>query len=241
VVIGNFPAKGADRPSLLSLDFGGAIGGIVTLFHELGHAFHELLSATDLASHAGMNVPLDFIEMPSKMLEEFVRMPETLQEIGKHYLTGESIPESLVAKAVSLKSCFMAHLMLRYVNGGRFALDLFAEPTGKCIAALYEEIGDSLFPYIKDDEHLDHSYASIGHLVNMYFAKYYSYAWSSAFAYDIFAKIREEQLLGIDVGLRYRREILAAGGSLNPRELLKAFLGREPNMKAFFDTIGKDA
>lgn len=233
VVIGNFPAKGADKPSLLSLDFGGAVGGIVTLFHELGHAFHELLGATDLASQAGMNVPLDFIEMPSNMLEHFVWMPETLQKIGRHYLTGEPIPESLVAKAVSLKSCFKANLMLKLVNGGRFALDLFGKPTGKTILAHYEEAHD-----IKDEEHLDHHYAAIGHLVNMYFSKYYSYAWSSVFAQDVFAKIMQEQLLGIDAGLRYRREILAAGGSLNPRELLKAFLGREPNVDAFLNVMG---
>lgn len=237
VVIGNFPAKGADKPPLLGL---GGIGGIETLFHELGHAFHELLSATNLASQAGMNVPIDFIEMPSKMLEHLVWMPETLQKIGKHYLTGEPIPESLVSKAVSLKSCCMAWSMLWDVCVGQFALDLFGKPTGKSIAALYKEINDRMFTYIKDDEQLDRNFAAIGHLVDMYFAKYYSYAWSTVFAQDLFAKIQQDLLTDSTAWLRYRREVLAAGGSLNPGELVKRFLGREPSEQAFLNAMNAE-
>ncbi len=229
-IIGNFP-------NCLTLDFGGGIGGIVTLFHELGHAFHELLSATKLASSAGMNVPLDFIEMPSNTLERFVWQPATLKRIGKHMHTGNEMPDELIAQALSLESSLTGNFMLKLINGGLFALHLFGAPTEHTIATLYQEIGGRVYPHIRNNE-LDHFYASFGHLVDMYFTKYYGYAWSSVLAYDLFSKIQQDGFLDAGVGKRYRDQVIAAGGSAHPQNLLTNFIGRSPNEEAFFKAMG---
>lgn len=233
VVIGNFPER-------LPLDFGGAIGGIVTLFHELGHTFHELLSATKLASSAGMNVPLDFIEMPSNTLERFVWQPAILKRIGKHVHTGKEMPDELIAQALSLESALTGNFMLKLINGGLFALHLFGIAGEHTIATLNQKISDKVYPHIRHSD-LDHSFASFGHLVDMYFTKYYGYAWSSVLAYDLFNKIQEGGFMDSEVGKRYRDQVIAAGGSAHPQDLLCDFIGRAPNEEAFFKAMGFEA
>ena len=72
----------------------------------------------------------------------------------------------------------------------------------------------------------------------MYGAKYYGYLWSRVFALDLFAKIKEHGLLNAEIGKQFADKVYGKGGSADPDELLKDFLGREPNQDAFFKDMG---
>jgi len=83
----------------------------------------------------------------------------------------------------------------------------------------------------------NHFYTSFGHLTG-YGAKYYGYLWSKVFALDLFDEIKKHGLLNPVIGKKYIREVIGKGGSQDPNELLRNFLGREPNNKAFLKDMG---
>ena len=84
-----------------------------------------------------------------------------------------------------------------------------------------------------------HQHAGFGHLANSgYASKYYSYMWSKVFAIDIFAEVKKHGLLDQREGQRVAQILLGKGGSVAPDELLRTFLGREPNQEAFLTDLG---
>ena len=87
----NFPKPAGDSPALLSF------AQVETVFHELGHAFHSLLSEVTYPSLSGTSVPRDFVEFPSQMLENWLGEPEVLRTFAHHVETGDAIPDTLIA------------------------------------------------------------------------------------------------------------------------------------------------
>ena len=82
-----------------------------------------------------------------------------------------------------------------------------------------------------------HMYCSFGHL-NDYSSRYYCYLWSRVFAADIFAVLKEQGLNNAFVGKFYVDTVLAPGGSKDPYEILRSFLGRNPRVSTFFESMG---
>ena len=110
------------------------------------------------------------------------------------------------------------------------------EPTGsKTTTEVLKELTNRIMPY----QFLDGTnfHASFGHL-NGYGASYYGYMWSKVYAEDMFSVFEKTGILNATTGKRYRDIILAKGGSSDEFELVKQFLGREPNQEAFFKSLG---
>jgi thimet oligopeptidase len=82
--------------------------------------------------------------------------------------------------------------------------------------------------------------ASFSHLMGGYDAGYYGYLWSEVFAADMFTRFEKAGLFDKKVGAEYRKWILEPGGTVNPKDLISNFLGRKPNMDAFFKDLGID-
>ena len=80
--------------------------------------------------------------------------------------------------------------------------------------------------------------AGMGHFMSGYEAGYYTYLWSQAYAEDIFTKFEKNGFMDTKTGVEYRKKILAPGGSLDPVDMVKRFLGREMNTDAFMKSLG---
>ncbi|HEX2978381.1 MAG TPA: M3 family metallopeptidase [Candidatus Babeliales bacterium] len=230
VVLSNFPKATATEPSLLELD------DVRTFFHEFGHALHTILGATKLPSTSGTNVKTDFVEMPSQMLEEWLWDPAILKQLSKHYKTGAPLPDELIKTLVEQKNFSSGAANMRQIYIANLALKLFSSGPDPDIENVTKSLFEKMRKYSEYSPD-DHFVAAFGHLTG-YGARYYGYLWSKVFALDLFNYIKERGLLDSEVGKRYVDKVLGKGGSADPNELLKDFLGREPNSNAFFKDLG---
>jgi len=233
VVIANFTKPTKDKPALLKRD------EVNTFFHEFGHAMHALLGATQLGSFSGTSVKRDFVEMPSQMLEEWLWNKDILKKVSKHYKTGEPLSDEMIDNILTLKHFNSGGFVTRQAMLAQYALDLFKEGADKDPHAVLHALLSNLQPRIEHGPSY-RLFANFGHLTG-YAAKYYGYLWSKVFALDLFETIAKEGLLNPEIGSRYVTEILSKGGSIDPNQLLKNFLGREPRQDAFIRDLGLQA
>lgn len=230
LVIANFPKSTSSKPSLLKRS------DVETFFHEFGHALHGLLGKTQLASLAGTNTKMDFVEMPSQMLEEWLWDKDILKQLSSHYKTGEQLPDALIDSMVALKKFDTGSQLLKQLIYATLSLEYFKDGEHKDAYEIFKGL------HTKNQHHIvfdpdNHKYAAFGHLPD-YGARYYGYMWSRVFALDLFEEIKKHGLLNPVIGKKYILDILSKGGTEDPNVMLKNFLGREPNQDAFLRDVG---
>ena len=230
LVIANFPKATATEPALLKL------GDVNTFFHEFGHALHELLGANTIASLSGTRTKTDFVELPSQMLEEWLGQEEILKNLGRHYQTGEPMPQEMITALQKLKQFGTGYFVQRQAYLSLMALDYFNAIEPFDVREKMEELAKRHISHVAYNPE-SHFYASFGHL-NGYGAKYYGYLWSKVFALDLFEAIKSVGLLNPEIGTVYIQKVLAQGGAKDPNDMLIDFLGRVPNANAFFKNMG---
>lgn len=226
----NFPGGKADDPGLMEHT------DVVTFFHEFGHLLHTIFAGSQRWEPiAGISTEWDFVEAPSQMLEEWAWYPSSLQTFAKHYQTGEPIPAELVDKMRR------ADTFGRGVDRGyqaflsEISLHFYDRPPSEVqsdsvVAQAERELVP--FPRVPDS----HMQCSFGHL-DGYSAIYYTYLWSQVIAKDLFSKFDRSKLLDPAVPERYRNAVLAPGGSKPAETLVRDFLGRDFNYKAFEEYV----
>lgn len=224
-IVANFTPPSGDKPSLLSHD------EVETVFHEFGHIMHQTLTKVAYGSLSGTAVARDFVEAPSQMLENWVWSPQLLAKLSKHYRTGKKIPADLVQRMIAARDFNQGLFYTRQLYLG--LLDMTYHTATSAIDTT--AVQDRLQREIVGIEPIPggHFQASFGHLMG-YDAGYYGYLWSEVFAADMFTRFEAGGLLSPQVGGAYRSWILERGNLVEAKELLKGFLGREPNSQAFF-------
>jgi thimet oligopeptidase len=229
-IVANFPKATDGKPSLLTRN------DVSTFFHEFGHALHGILGRTHVALLSGYETKMDFVEMPSQMLEEWLWDKEMLKKVSEHYLTGEPLPDALIEKILATKHFESGFFVQRQVFLAKLSLFYFLAGAQKDLQGLQQELAESILKHVYYVPE-NHMFASFGHLTE-YAAKYYGYLWSKVFALDIFNEIKKHGLLNPEIGKKYVECIIGRGGSADPNAYIRAFLGREPNDKAFFADMG---
>ncbi|WP_080239412.1 M3 family metallopeptidase [Spirosoma rigui] len=229
----NFTRPTDTKPSLLTFY------EVTTLFHEFGHGLHGMLANSTYRSLSGVNVPWDFVELPSQLMENWCYDPEALKLFAKHYQTGEVIPGELIEK-IRASQNFMAGLstlrQLRYRQ-----IDLYyhgRKPTGESISAVENHVDSltNLFPRVEGIA-LSPAFEHI--FPGGYSAGFYSYKWSEVLDADAFEFFKEKG--GLDnkaAADSFRKNVLEKGGTEKPMELYKKFRGREPSPKAMLRRSG---
>ncbi|KAF3920209.1 Saccharolysin [Arthrobotrys entomopaga] len=233
----NFSKPTATKPSLLKHD------ELVTLFHELGHGIHDLVSRTIYSRFHGTSVVRDFVEAPSQMLENWCWEPEQLRKFSSHYDTKEPLPEDLIQKLVASKHVNAATFYLRQLFFGIFDMHVHTIqlPKDETLnsTVLYNSLRREICGFEgMDDDTVGQGQTSFGHLFGGYAAGYYGYLWSEVFSQDMFFTAFKKDPMNKEAGRRYRKVVLERGGSLDEMENLKEFLGREPNSDAFLEELG---
>ncbi|HEX6301674.1 MAG TPA: M3 family metallopeptidase [Acidimicrobiia bacterium] len=227
-MVANFTKPTTDQPSLLQH------GEVETLFHEFGHVLHQSLGRTELARFSGTSTERDFVEAPSQIMEHWIWRSDVLKRFARHHETGEPIPTDLVEQLVAARLLNKAMWQLRQMCYGWWDQQLHGGPD-RDIDAIYEEGSKiTLLPPHEGTFAL----ASFGHLMGGYDASYYGYMWAEVFGDDMFSRFEDEGVTNPEVGMAYRNEVLAKGGSLDADEMLLNFLGREPNKEAFLEKLG---
>jgi thimet oligopeptidase len=230
LVIANFPKSTGTKPALLKRD------DVNTFFHEFGHALHAMLGATDMVSFAGTQVKRDFVELPSQMLEEWLWDRQVLKQMSSHYLTGEQLSDEMITKILALKTYDSGFFIKTQAFYALVSLDYFAAGADKDPHAMWQALSNKMSPMLAPAPDV-HRYASFGHLTG-YGAKYYGYLWSKVFAVDLFEQIKKQGLFNPAVGQKYAELVIGKGGSKDPNQLLRDFLGREPESSAFLRSMG---
>jgi len=225
----NFPKPTEDRPSLLYHR------QVETFFHEFGHVMHGVASRTNLSYFYGTNVEGDFVEAPSQMLENWVWQEESLKLMSAHYKTNEPLPKKLLDSLIASKASFAGGINLRQMFFATYDQLLHTRAKADTVA-----IAKDLYRKLFDIERIEGGNigATLGHLVG-YDAGYYGYMWSEVFSEDMFqTRFEKEGILNPVTGRDYRDMILRPGASLDGGEMLKNFIGREPNQDAFLRSKG---
>ena len=203
-----------------------------TLLHEMGHALHNNLSVTRHATQAGTSVLRDFVEAPSQMLEDWVYDKRVLALFAEVCPACKPVPDALVDQAIAARN---------YGKGMRTARQhLYASYDQALTSA---DAPDPLVQWRRMEGatplgHVEGTMlpASFGHLAsNGYAAGYYGYLWSLVVALDLRTAFTDR--LDPAVGQRYRQRVIGQGSQRPPAQLVRDFLGRETNSKAFFDDL----
>lgn len=232
VILTNFNRPQNHQPALMSYQ------QVRTFFHEFGHAMHAMLGATQLASQSGINVKMDFVEMPSQMLECWLAEPDILAQISRHYQTGLPLSQDLITKIVQAQNFDTGDQILRQINLSLLALELYADGQTKDFDSLRAKLADQIYDYMIYDPQ-NKQLSSFMHVATAaYGPKYYGYLWSRVFASDIFGHIKELGLSDSATGCKYITQVIGKGGSYDPNLLLQGFLGRKPSQDAFKKELG---
>jgi peptidyl-dipeptidase Dcp len=231
-IVCNFTKPSAEHPSLLTHD------EVLTLFHEMGHAMHMMLSDVTYSSLSGTNVKWDFVELPSQVQENWAYEHETLALVSSHVKTGAVVPDDLIRKLHAAKN-FMAGMNgLRQMAFSKLDLSWYmTDPATITDIPAFEDsiLKDiSLFPRLAGPIS-----TSFGHIFGGgYSAGYYSYKWAEVLDADVFELFKERGLYDAATSSAYRAQILSKGGSEDPNLLFVRFRGRAANADALLRREG---
>jgi len=231
----NFPPPLASAPSLLTHD------DVVTLFHELGHCLHHLLTRVDYPSVGGVNgVAWDAVELPSQFHENFAWTREGLALVSGHYESGEPVPEALYQKMLGARHFHTGLHLLRQLEFALFDFRLHMHTGEVGVDFVQRTLTEtrtqvSLLP-VPEWNRFAHGFSHI--FAGGYAAGYYSYLWAEVLAADAYGAFEEAGVFDRATGSRFMTSILEQGGSREAMELFVEFRGREPTLDAFLRLNG---
>jgi peptidyl-dipeptidase Dcp len=232
VNVGNFSKPTEGKPALLSID------EVHTLFHEFGHALNGLFSKSIYPG--AKRSPVDFVELPSQIMENWALNPVVLKMYAKHYQTGEALPDELIQKITNSQYFNKGFEAVEYLAASILDMDWHTTTDLKKIdPEKFEEISLNkigLIPEIASryqSTNFNHIFGGDG-----YSAGYYGYYWAAVLDADAFGAFLENGLFDKATAEKFRKYILEKSGSEDPMNLYVKFRGREPKPDALFERFG---
>ena len=229
----NFTKPTADTPSLITHD------EFTTFLHEFGHALHGILAEGRYESLTGTNVPRDFVELPSQILENWGYEPEYLNSFAKHYETGEPIPAELIEKIVAAKNYLAGYGQVRQLHFGYLDMNWHSLTSVPEMSVIdFEQ--SVLAPYETLPAVADTGFStSFSHIFSGgYSAGYYSYKWAEVLEADAFSLFKEKGIFNQEVAKSFRDNVLSKGGTEEASELYRNFRGHDPQPQALMEKLG---
>ncbi|UWR15008.1 M3 family metallopeptidase [Sulfitobacter sp. M368] len=220
-------------PALLSYD------DARTLFHEFGHALHQMLSDVTYESVSGTSVARDFVELPSQLYEHWLEVPEVLGEFATHARTGEPMPQDMLDKVLGAATFDMGFQTVEYVASALVDLAFHDGPPPADPMAKQAEVLAALG--MPEAIRMRHATPQFAHVFSGdgYSSGYYSYMWSEVMDADAFEAFEEAGgAFDPERAKALEQLILSTGGSRDAAELYVAFRGRLPGVEALLKGRG---
>ncbi len=230
----NFGKSMGKEPSLLRH------GEVVTLFHEFGHALHNLLSENSERNLHSFHVEWDFIELPSQLLENWCWDARSLRLFARHWKTGKPLPHALLKRLKESKTFMQGMDTLTQTEFAMFDLLLHSRTPPKTVAELdrFARSINGKFAVLPVPD-FQKRHASFSHIfAGGYCAGYYSYLWAEVLEADVYSRFEKAGPLNRKTGDRFRREILAVGTGRPAKVSFRAFMGRKPDPRALLRKRG---
>ncbi|MBO7203627.1 MAG: M3 family metallopeptidase [Bacteroidales bacterium] len=232
-MVTNFTKPTADAPSLITHD------EFTTFLHEFGHVLHGVFAEGRYPSLTGTNVPRDFVELPSQIMENWAFEPEYLNSFAKDYRTGEVIPAELIEKVVAAKNYLAAYGQIRQLQYGTIDMawhTLTEVPAESVIEFEHRELAPlAVIPFLDGVA----SSPSFSHIFQGgYSAGYYSYKWAEVLEADAFSLFKEKGIFNKEVAESFRKNILSAGGMQDASVIYRNFRGHDPKPEALMQKLG---
>ena len=234
----NFTKPAAGQPALISYD------DVVTMFHEFGHALHDLFSNTKYPTLSGTSTTRDFVEFPSQFNEHWADEPSVFANYAKHYKTGEPMPAELLQKIKDAGTYgqgfatteYLAAALLdqawhtQVVDAPKQDVDKFEDAALKHFHVDY-----ALVPPRYRTSYFAHIWGG------GYSAGYYAYLWSAVLRDDAYYWFKEHGGMTRENGQRFRDMVLSRGGTEDMDAMYRAFRGRDPSVEPLLETRGLKA
>jgi len=228
-IVANVPKPNKKNGTLMS------IWEVETMFHEMGHSLHLILSQVSHKGISGTNVSWDFVETPSQIMENWVFQDTILKKLGRHVVTGKAMPDAMRAKIIESRTFLQSMGNLDQIFMGQLDIDMHSGKTFD-INKAFRDFKQKQYGFtLSEKTHLFP--AGFGHLGGGYDAAFYSYLWSLVLAQDAFSEFQKKGVTDSATGMKWRREVLEKGSTDDEMKLLANFLGRKTNQKAFLKEL----
>ncbi|HAN19448.1 MAG: peptidase M3 [Bacteroidetes bacterium GWC2_33_15] len=232
-IVTNFTRPTGDTPALLSWD------ETTTYFHEFGHALHNFF-ADGHYRRTSRDVPRDYVELPSQIMENWAGEPEVLKMYAKHYKTGEVIPDELIQKIQNSGQFNQGFETVEYVAASLLDLDYHTTANVENLDVLafekasMDKIG--LIPEILPryrSTYFQHIFSG------GYSAGYYVYLWAAVLDSDAFNAFKESgDIFNPELAAKFRKYCLAENAMGEGMDQYRKFRGQEPSIEPLLKKRG---
>jgi len=222
--------KSSDWKTLLTL------GDVETMFHEFGHATHEILSHSQYSELSGFHVEWDFVELPSQLLENWCRERDGMNIFAKHVDTGERVPEEMFEKLEQLKNFGSWEFVISQNIFAMMDMWIHSQQTPETREELEEFVNknydlNASFP--RADVYSPHT--SFTHIFDgWYAAGYYSYMWAEIIEKEVWKAFKDSgDIFSPEIATKFHDTILSAWTTKPASELFRDFFWRDVEIDAF--------
>ena len=231
ILLCNFPKQTGNNPVLLSLR------EVEILFHEFGHALTTILTQAPYAVFSGVFYDPDFVETPSIMMESFVTDAGVLKLIAS-----KPIPEETLNKLKGSRALSKLIYDKRQIALAQMDIDLYTMPDFNSEDINLTEYTDGVMTNIFLSSPEATSYINtFRHIFPWHYsASYYRYVLAAVIAADLSSAFENSDIgfMDPDIGMKYRTEIMATGGTRDALDSVEKFLDRPHNQNAYYQNLG---